>query len=84
MIAGVKARHPPIPYNTPWDRAKCVTFVAYELAASDKHIITIPIVDSQHCIRGHANIRPMTKGVRKYARPCSWLENTESHGLHVY
>lgn len=54
-----------------------MTFVAYELAASDKLIITIPIVDNQHCIRGHTIIRPMTKGVRKYARPYSWLEYTE-------
>lgn len=71
IIDGVKARHPPIPYNTPWSSTKCVMLVANELAASDRHIRTCPIVDNQHCTRGHTTMRAMTRGVKKYERPYS-------------
>lgn len=52
---GVNAIHPPMPYNTPWDRARCVVLVANELTASERHMKMRTVVDSQHCRRGHAN-----------------------------
>lgn len=60
---------PPTAHRTPWVATSCVTVVASELRASDRHVISRPTVGDQRLSLGCMRFRTRAGSPERYMIP---------------